>query len=120
MVFSTHRSGLTLTNPLGAFWHKQDFHGRQHNFQILDQAGMRNIHQIHLQLVVGGGVILAIHLRIASQASLCLQAQRKLRHLLTVLGSDLRALRTGTNNGQVTLQDVQQLRQLVQTAGTEM
>ena len=96
VVFSTHCSSLTLGNSLGAFRHKQNLHGCQHNFQILNQAGMGNIHQIHLQLIVGGGVILAIHLRITGQTSLCLKPQRKLRHLLAVLGSNLRALRAGT------------------------
>ena len=80
---------------------------------------MRNVHQIHLQLIVGGGVILAIHLCITGQTSLCLQAQRKLRHLLAVLCGDLRALRTWAHNRQITLQDVQQLRQLVQAAGAD-
>ena len=80
---------------------------------------MGNIHQIHLQLIVGGGIVLAVHLCIAGQTSLCLQAQRKLRHLLAILCGDLRALRTRAHNRQITLQDVQQLRQFVQTAGAD-
>ena len=70
MVFSAHSSGLTLRNPLGAFRHKQDLHRCQHDLQILNQAGMCNVHQIHLQLVIGGGVVFAVHLCIASQTSL--------------------------------------------------
>lgn len=39
VVFSTHRSGLTLGNSLGAFRHKQDFHRGKHNLTVFS-----NIH----------------------------------------------------------------------------
>lgn len=44
VVFSTHSSGLTLGNPLGAFRHKQDFHCCKHDFQIFDNARMSYVH----------------------------------------------------------------------------
>ena len=72
VIFSTHCSGLTLRNPLGAFRHKQDLHRCKHNLEIFDNAGMRYVHQIHDQLVVGGRVVLAVNLRVAGQTRLCL------------------------------------------------
>ena len=80
---------------------------------------MGNIHQIHLQLIIRCSVIFSVHLCVTSEASLCLQTQRKLRHFFTVLCCDFRTLRARTYNGQVTLQDVHQLRQLIQTASTD-
>lgn len=44
VVFSTHCSGLTLRNSLGAFRHKQDFHCCKHDFQIFDNARMSYVH----------------------------------------------------------------------------
>ena len=45
---------MTLGNPLSAFRHKQDLHRSQHDLQVLDQAGVGNIHQVHLQLIIAG------------------------------------------------------------------
>ena len=99
VVFSTHGGGLALGNSLGAFWHKQDPHGCQHDLQILNQAGMCNVHQIHLQLVIGSSIVLAVHLCITGQTGLGLQAQGEFRHLLAVLGGNFRAFRAGADDG---------------------
>ena len=80
---------------------------------------MGDIHQIHLQFIVRSRIVLAVHLRVTGQASLGLQPQSKLRHFLTILGSDLRAFRAWAYNGQVSLQDIEKLGQLVQTAGAD-
>lgn len=80
---------------------------------------MGNIHQIHLQLIIRCSVIFSVHLCVTSEASLRLQTQSKLRHLFTVLCCDLRTLRAGANDGQVTLEDIQQLGQLIQATGTD-
>lgn len=80
---------------------------------------MRDVCQVHQQLVVGSRVVLAEHLRVAGQASLGLQAQAELGHVLLVFGGDLGALRAGTHKAHLTLEDVDQLGQLVQAAGTD-
>lgn len=111
--FSAHSSGLTLGNSLGAFRRKQDLHRGKADAQIRYQAGMGDVHQIHLQLVVGPGIVLAVDLRVARKTGLGLQAQTELRHRLLVLRRDLRALRPGPHHGQVAPQDVHQLGQLI-------
>lgn len=63
-------------------------------------------------------IVLAINLCITSQASLSLQAQCELWHFLTVLSCNLRALRTGADDAQVTLQDIYKLRQFINAAST--
>ena len=87
---------MALRNSLGAFRHKQDLHRCQHDLRILHDAGVGDVHQIHLQLIIGGGIVLAVHLRIPGQTGIGLKPQGKLRHLLLVLGGDLRTLGSGT------------------------
>ena len=102
MVLSTHCSGLTLRNSLSALRHKQDLHRRKYDLEILDNAGMCYVHQVHNQFVVGGRVVLAINLRVAGQTSFCLQAQGELRHFLAVLGGDLGTFGAGADDAQFT------------------
>lgn len=66
--------------------------------------------------VVGGRVVLAVNLRVAGQTSFCLQAQGKLRHFLTVLGSNFRAFGAGTHDTKLAFQNVDKLRQLIYAA----
>ena len=113
ILLYAHRRGGALGNAFGAFRHKQDLHRSKTDAKILDDAGVGYVHQIHFQLVVGPGVVLAVDLRVAGEAGLGLQAQPELRHCLLVLCCDLGPLRTGADNGQVALQDVHQLGQLV-------
>ena len=118
VVFFTHRRGLALGNSLGTFRHKQDFHCRKHNFQIFDNTRMSYVHQIHSQFVVRSSIVLTINLCIPGQSSFSLQAQGEFRHFLTVLSCNLRALRTGADDAQVTLQDIYKLRQFINAAST--
>lgn len=119
MVFSTHSRSLPLRNSLGAFRHKQDLHGRQHDLEVLHDAGVGYVHQVHDQLVVGGGVVLAVDLGIAGQAGFGLQAQGELGQLLLVLGGDLGALGAGANQAHGAAQDIEQLGQLIYAAGAD-
>ena len=72
--------------------------------QTIEQAINSVLSQTYtnFELIVGGGIVFAVHLRITGQASLCLKPQRKFRHLLAILDGDLRAFRAGTHNGQIT------------------
>ena len=116
ITFCHSCSRLPLGNTLCGLWHKQDLHRCEHDLEILDNAWMCYVHQVHNQLVVGGRVVLAVNLRVAGQTSFCLQAQGELRHFLTVLGSNFRAFGAGTHNTKLTFQNVDKLRQLIYAA----
>lgn len=48
----SHRRLLSLSNTFRTFRYKQNLNRRKNYAQILPEAGMSNIHQVHLQLVV--------------------------------------------------------------------
>lgn len=75
---------------------------------------MGDVHQVELELVIGGGVVLAVDLSVAGDAGLGLQAEPELGHFLLILGSDLRAFRTGADKAHVAPEHVDQLGQLIQ------
>ena len=114
MIFSTHSSCLPLRNSLGTFRHKQDLRGREHDLEVFEEAGLRDIHQIHQELVVGRRIVLAIDLSIAGEAALGLEAEVPLREFFFVLGGNLGALGTGAYDGHVAFQDVQELREFIE------
>lgn len=114
MIFSTHCSGLALRNSLGAFRHKQDLHGREHDLEVFKEAGLRDIHQIHQELVVGRRIVLAVDLGIAGESALGLEAEVPLREFFFVLGGDLGALGAGAYDGHVAFEDVQELREFIE------
>ena len=80
---------------------------------------MRNIHQIHLQLVIRCCVIFSIHLRISGQSGLCLETQGKFRHLFTVLSCNLRAFRTRPTDRKVSGKDIEQLWQFINSKSAD-
>lgn len=75
-----------------------DFICSKHDFQILDNARMGYVHQIHRQLIIRRCIVLTVNLGIAGQTRLGLQAQGKLRHFFTVLGCNFRTLWTRPHN----------------------
>ena len=95
MVFSTHSSGLTLRNSLGALLHKQDLRGREHDLEVFEETGLGDIHQIHQELVVGRRIVLAIDPSIAGESALGLEAEVPLREFFFVLGGNLGAFGAG-------------------------
>lgn len=114
MVFSTHSSGLTLRNSLGTFRHKQDLHGREHDLEVFEEAGLGDIHQIHQELVVGRRIVLAIDLSIAGESALGLETEVPLGKFFFVLGGNLGALGARAYDGHVAFQDVQELREFIE------
>lgn len=114
MVFSTHSSGLTLRNSLGTFRHKQDLRSGEHDLEVFEEAGLRDIHQIHQELVVGRRIVLAIDLSIAGESALGLEAEVPLREFFFVLGGNLGSLGAGAYDGHVAFQDVQELREFIE------
>ena len=107
MVFSTHCSGLILRNSLRALLHKENLHGREHDLEVFEEAGLGDIHQIHQELVVGRRIVLAIDLGIAGESALGLEAEVPLGEFFFVLGGNLGALGAGAYDGHVAFQDVQ-------------
>ena len=78
------RGPLSHTNPLSALLHEQNLNRRKDDPQILKNAGVGNIHQIHLEFVIGLRIALAVHLRVTCKPSLGLQAKCKLGHLFRI------------------------------------
>ena len=93
--FFPHGSGLAFGYAGGAFFHKQDLHGREHDLEVFEEAGLGDIHQIHQELVVGRRIVLAIDLGIAGESALGLEAEVPLREFFFVLGGNLGAFRAG-------------------------
>ena len=115
-LFCRHLSSL---NSLGAFGHEQNSEGGEDDFQVFDDAGVGDVHQIHLQLVVGAGVVFAVDLGVAGEAGLGLEAQAEFRNLALVLARDFRTLGARADDAHAALQNVEQLGHLVQAAGAD-
>ena len=104
---------MTLRNSLRALLHKQDLRRREHDFEVLEEAGLGDVHQVHQELVVGGRIVLAVDLSVAGEAALSLEAEVPLREFFFVLGGNLGALGARAYDGHVTFQDVQELREFI-------
>lgn len=105
---------MTLRNSLRALLHKQDLRRREHDFEVLEEAGLGDVHQVHQELVVGGRIVLAVDLSVAGEAALSLEAEVPLREFFFVLGGNLGALGAGSYDGHVAFQDVQELREFIE------
>ena len=110
---------MPLRNSLGTFRHKQDLHGREHDLEVFEKAGLRDIHQIHQELVIGRRIVLAIDLGIAGESALGLEAEVPLREFFFVLGGNLGALGARAYDGHVAFQDVQELREFIKADSTD-
>ena len=108
------RCNLSFCYPFRALLHKEDLHGREHDLEVFEEAGLRDIHQIHQELVVGRRIVLAIDLGIAGESTLGLEAEVPLRKFFFVLGGNLGALGAGSYDGHVAFQDVQELREFIE------
>ena len=53
--------------------HEQNLHGREDDLEVFKQAGTGDVHEIQQQLVVGGGVVLAVDLGVAGEAAFGLE-----------------------------------------------
>lgn len=105
---------MSFRYPFRTFFHKKDFYCSKHNLEILKEARRRNIHQIHEQFIIRRGIILPIHLCIAGESALGLEAEVPLREFFFVLGGDLGALGARAYDGHVAFQDVQELREFIE------
>lgn len=105
---------LPFRYSLRTLLHKQDLRGREHDLEVFEKAGLRDIHQIHQELVVGRRIVLAIDLGIAGESALGLEAEVPLREFFFVLGGDFGALGAGSHDGHVAFQDVQELREFIE------
>lgn len=108
------RCYLPFRYSLRALLHKEYLHGREHDLEVFEEAGLGDIHQIHQELVVGRRIVLAIDLGIAGESALGLEAEVPLREFFFVLGGNLGALGAGSYDGHVAFQDVQELREFIE------
>lgn len=105
---------LPFRYSLRTLLHKQDLRGREHDLEVFEKAGLRDIHQIHQELIVGRRIVLAIDLSIAGESALGLEAEVPLRKFFFVLGGNLGALGARAYDGHVAFQDVQELREFIE------
>lgn len=117
--FLPHGSGLAFGYAGGAFFHEKDLHGREHDLEVFEEAGLGDVHQIHQELVVGRRIVLAIDLGIAGESALGLEAEVPLGEFFFVLFGDLGALWARAYDGHVAFQNVQELWELVDTDSTD-
>lgn len=110
---------LPFRYSLRALLHKQDLHGREHDLEVFEEAGLGDIHQIHQELVVGRRIVLAVDLGIAGESALGLETEVPLREFFFVLGGNLGALGAGAYDGHVAFQDVQELREFIEADGAD-
>lgn len=105
------RCYLPFRYSFRALLHKEDLHGRKHDLEVFEEAGLGDIHQIHQELVVGRRIVLAIDLSISGESALGLEAEVPLGEFFFVLGGNLGA---GSYDGHVAFQDVQELREFIE------
>lgn len=108
------RCNLSFCYPFRTLLHEENLHGREHDLEILEEAWLGDIHQIHQELVVGRRIVLAVDLGVAGEATLSLEAEVPLREFFFVLGGDLGALGAGSYDGHVAFQDVQELWEFIE------
>lgn len=114
MVAMTLCRNLPFRYPLRTFLHEEDLSRREHDFEVLEEAGLGDVHQVHQELVVGRRIVLAIDLGIAGESTLGLEAEVPLRKFFFVLGGNLGALGARAYDGHVAFQDVQELREFIE------
>lgn len=114
MVAMTLCRNLPFRYPLRTFLHEEDLRRREHDFEVLEEAGLGDVHQVHQELVVGGRIVLAVDLSIAGESALGLEAEVPFREFFFVLGGNLGALGAGAYDGHVAFQDVQELREFIE------
>lgn len=110
---------MPVGHALGALGHEQNLHRGEHDLQVLHNPHGGDILQVHLELIIGGGIVLAIDLGQAGEAGFGLEAEGKLGHLQLVILGDLRALGPGAHDGHIPHQDAEELGGLVNADGAD-
>lgn len=100
------RRYLPLGHAFRALLHEQNLHCGEDDLEVFEQAGTGDVHEIQQQLVVGGGVVLAIDLGVAGEAAFGLEPQIPLGHFFGVLGGNLGAFGSWAYDGHIALEDV--------------
>ena len=106
-------------DAFGALFGEEDADGVEHKLEIRHHVHLVYVQKVKLQLFVGVRVVLPVDLGVAREARLDLEAELELGQVFFILARDLRALRPGSDDGHVALQDVDKLGQLVQAAGAD-
>ena len=70
---------------------------------------MRDIHKIHLELVIRRCVVFTVNLGISRKTGLALEPALEFGHFFHVFFSDLRTFGTGSYNGEIACKDIDQL-----------
>ena len=106
-------------NPLRTLLLQHDLYGLQDELYVEEEGHVGDVHQVHLELVVGRGVVFAVDLGITGETGLDAQAHGKFGEFADVLFGEFRALGARADDGHFTFQDIDQLGQLVQARGAD-
>ena len=106
----------TLCRALG----DEDLDGLDHDDEVLEQAVVLDVHEIVDEFVVRGGVVLGEDLGEAGDAGLDVVAVGVLGVLRGELLDEVRALGARADEAHVTVEDVPDLRQLVEAGGARV
>lgn len=104
---------------LGGVGDEDYLHGHEHQFQVEAERLAFNVHQVEFQLVVGGGVVLAHHLRVACQTCLDLESEAEFGHTVLVLFSEFGAFGAGAYERHIAFKYVEQLRQFIEAYASD-
>ena len=114
-----HLPRLFLREALGALLEQQNLHSLEDDLQIQQDAEAGDVDHVEFQLVQGGRIVLAVYLGHAGKAGLDLGPEGEFRDVCRILLHVLDALGPGTYDGHVPADDVHELRQLIDAAGTD-
>ena len=114
-IFSQLHSVLAFEAFRRLFSEQHDYR-RKDKLEVLDQARVGDIHEVHGELVVWSGVVFPVYLSITGESRFGLEAEPEFRELFFVFSRDLRPLRARANDGHIPFYDVCQLGKLVYSA----
>ena len=92
---------LSIFHTFRTFFRKHDLQRQKYQPDIQENRIGLDVHQIQLQLVQGGRVVIPIDLRISGKPRLYFQAVDKFRRLLTEFLNILLAFRPGTHDAHI-------------------
>ena len=106
-------------HALGRALGDEDLDGLDHDDEVLEQAVVLDVHEVVDELVVGRGVVLGEDLGEAGDAGLDVVAVGVLGVSLGELLDEVRALGARPDEAHVAVEDVPDLRQLVEAGGAD-
>lgn len=119
IVVEVHIDGIDVDGALGRALGDEDLDGLDHDDEVLEQAVVLDVHEVVDEFVVRRGVVLGEDLGEAGDAGLDVVAVGVLGILRGELLDEVRALGARADEAHVAVEDVPDLRQLVEAGGAD-